>query len=92
MAQKKGITVEIGASTKGLDKALKDIRSQSRKIGRELYQVNRALKFNPDSVELWAQKQDILTERVEQTKEKLDVLKQAEKDMQKQYKLSLIHI
>ncbi|TDO77681.1 hypothetical protein DFR79_13213 [Halanaerobium saccharolyticum] len=86
MAQKKGITVEIGASTKGLDKALKDIRSQSRKIGRELYQVNRALKFNPDSVELWAQKQDILTERVEQTKEKLDVLKQAEKDMQKQYK------
>jgi len=86
VAQKKGITVEIGASTKGLDKALKDIRSQSRKIGRELYQVNRALKFNPDSVELWAQKQDILTERVEQTKEKLDVLKQAEKDMQKQYK------
>jgi len=82
----KGITVKIGAETKGLDKALKDIRSQSRKIGRELYQVNRALKFNPDSVELWAQKQDILTERVEQTKEKLDVLKQAEKDMQKQYK------
>jgi len=82
----KGIAVKIGADTKGLNKALKDIRSQSRKIGRELYQVNRALKFNPDSVELWAQKQDILTERVEQTKEKLDVLKQAEKDMQKQYK------
>ena len=82
----KGITVKVGADTKGLNKALKDIRSQSRKIGRELYKVNRSLKFNPDSVELWAQKQDILTERVEQTKEKLDVLKQAEKDMQKQYK------
>jgi phage-related minor tail protein len=82
----RGVTVEIGAETKGLNAALKDVRKESRKISRELYQVNRALKFNPDSVELWEQKQELLTGRIEETRKELDALKQAQDEIEKKFK------
>ena len=82
----RGVTVEIGAETKGLNAALKDVRKESRKISRELYQVNRALKFNPDSVELWEQKQELLTGRIEETRKELDALKQSQDEIEKKFK------
>lgn len=77
----KGITIEISGDTTKLDKALSDINKQTRAIDQELRQVNNALKFNPTSVTLWSNKQQLLTEKVGQTKTKLDALKKAQKKM-----------
>lgn len=82
----RGITIEIGAVTTGLDKALQDVNSKSRDINKELRDVNRLLKFNPKDTELLSQKQKLLGDQVSATKEKLDKLKQAESQVQEQFK------
>ena len=75
---------ETAGETTKLDKALKDIRNNTKSLDKELKQVDNALKFNPTSVELWAQKQTLLTQKVDETKKKLDVLKQAQAQMDAQ--------
>lgn len=77
----KGITIEFNGDTTKLDKALRQINKETRDIDKELKQVDKALKFNPTSVELWRQKQQLLTQKVEETKRKLDALKQAQAKM-----------
>lgn len=77
----KGITIEFNGDTTKLDKALRQINNETRAIDKELKQVDNALKFNPTSVELWRQKQDLLTKKVAETKTKLDTLKQAQAKM-----------
>ena len=77
----KGITIEFNGDTTKLDKALRQINKETRDIDKELKQVDKALKFNPTSVELWRQKQTLLTQKVEETKKKLDALKQAQQKM-----------
>lgn len=81
----KGITIEINAETKGLDKALQDVNKNSRDINKELRDVNKLLKFNPKDTELLAQKKKLLGDQVSTTKEKLDRLKQAEAEVQAQF-------
>ena len=75
----KGITIEIDGSTTKLQKALGDVNKTSRDLSKELTAVNRELKFNPGNSELIAQKQRILGESVENTKKKLEQLKEAHK-------------
>lgn len=77
----KGITIQFNGDTTRLDKALREINNSTRDLDKELKQVNSALKFNPTSVELWAQKQEILKQKVGETEKKLDALKQAQKQM-----------
>ena len=77
----KGITIEFRGDTTKLDKALRSVDKETRSIDKELRQVNKSLKFNPTSVELWKQKQQLLTQKVKETKDKLDLLKQAQKKM-----------
>lgn len=82
----KGITIEIGANTTGLSKALKEVDSKAYKIGGELRQVNKLLKFNPKDTKMLAQQQQVLGDQIGATKEKLDKLKEAEKQVQEQFK------
>ena len=42
----KGITIEIGGETKGLDKALADVNKKSRDLQKELKEVDKLLKFS----------------------------------------------
>ena len=77
----KGITIEFQGDTTKLDKALRQINNNTRSLDKELKQVDKALKFNPTSVELWRQKQQLLTQKVEETRKKLDALKQAQAQM-----------
>lgn len=77
----KGITIEFRGDTSKLDKSLRQINNETRSIDKELNQVNKSLKFNPTNVELWRQKQQLLTQKVSETKEKLDLLKQAQAQM-----------
>lgn len=81
----KGLTVEIGGDTTKLGKALENVNKKSRDLTSELGQVNRLLKMDPGNADLIAQKQQILAEAVENTRSKLDTLKEAEKQVQEQF-------
>ncbi|WP_143316865.1 phage tail tape measure protein [Clostridium sp. HBUAS56017] len=81
----KGITVEIGGNTAPLDNALKDINKTSSNLQSELNQVKKALKFDSSSTEMLSQKQKILTENISNTKKKLEILKEAEKQVEQQF-------
>ncbi|MFK4334378.1 phage-related minor tail protein [Bacillus sp. RC240] len=81
----KGITIEIGGETTGLQNALKDVNKHSNDLAKELKDVERLLKFNPGNVEALAQKQQLLTQQIENTTQKLDKLKAAEQQVQAQF-------
>ncbi|MEF9990236.1 MAG: hypothetical protein RR716_06985 [Christensenellaceae bacterium] len=81
----KGITIEIGGDTTKLGNALKDINSKSKSLQQELREVDRLLKFDPTNTTLLAQKQQILTQSVEETSRKLTLLKEAERQAQQQF-------
>lgn len=81
----KGLTVEIGGDTTKLGKALEDVNKKSSNLSSELGEINKLLKFNPGNTDLLAQKQKVLTEAIANTAEKLDKLKEAEKQVQKQF-------
>ena len=74
----KGIIVEIGGDTSGLQKALKNVNSATSSLTKELRGVNSLLKLDPTSTELVAQKQIILAQNIEETSEKLKILKEAQ--------------
>lgn len=77
----KGITIEFRGDTTKLDKALRQVNNETRTIDKELRNVDKALKFNPTSVELWRQKQQLLSQKINETKDKLDLLKQQQAAM-----------
>jgi len=77
----KGITIEFRGDTTKLDKALRQVNNETRAIDKELKNVDKALKFNPTSVELWRQKQQLLTQKISETKDKLDLLKKQQQAM-----------
>lgn len=77
----KGITIEFRGDTTKLDKALRQVNNETRKIDKELRNVDKALKFNPTSVELWRQKQQLLSQKISETKDKLQLLKQQQAQM-----------
>jgi phage-related minor tail protein len=86
VAKIKGITVQIGADTKGLEAALKDVNQSAGKLRSELREVERLLKFNPHDTELLAQKQKLLTDQVENTRAKLQQLRDVQEQVNEQFK------
>lgn len=80
-----GITIELDGEVTGLEKALKDVTTKSIDLQGELRDVDRLLKFDPGNVEALAQKQDILTKQIENTTEKLNRLKNAQDEVEKQF-------
>lgn len=77
----RGITIELGADTSGLSKALKGVNTEIGKTQKDLKDVERLLKLDPSNTELLAQKQKLLNDRVEETKTKLEALKQAQESI-----------
>ena len=55
----KGITVEIGGDTTGLDKALKGVNSTIKSSQSQLKDINILLKLDPTNTELLSQKQAV---------------------------------
>lgn len=82
----RGITIELGGDTSGLEKALQGVNKEISSTQKELKDVERLLKLDPTNTELLRQKHQLLGNQVAQTKEKLDSLKQAEKQAQDQFK------
>jgi len=77
----RGITIELGADTSGLSKALKGVNSEIKTTQKALKDVDRLLKLDPTNTELLQQKQRLLGDQVEQTSKKLNALKEAQKQV-----------
>ena len=92
MANKKikGITIQIGADTTGLDTALNGIEKKSKGTKSELAEVNRALKKAPESAELWKQKQELLAKAIQDSRDKVKLLEDAQEQVNQQFKDSKI--
>lgn len=73
----KGITVEIGGDTTGLNKALQGVNKEIKNTQSQLKDVEKLLKLDPGNTELLAQKHRLLGDAVSETKEKLATLKTA---------------
>ncbi|HEN0606401.1 TPA: phage tail tape measure protein [Streptococcus agalactiae] len=82
----KGITIEIGGDTQPLQDALKGVNKQASEATKELRQIDKALKFDTGNVTLLTQKQEVLAKQVETTKEKLATLRQAQSQVEAQFK------
>ena len=74
----KGITIEFNGETTKLGRAVNDINKKTRDLDNQLRSVDKALKFNPGNTELVAQKQQLLGQKVDETKNKLTALREAQ--------------
>ena len=75
----KGITVEIGGDTTKLQTALRGVNSEIKNTEAQLRDVNKLLKLDPGNTDLIAQKHKLLGQAVDETKEKLAALKEAQR-------------
>lgn len=84
MAEKiRGITIELGGDTSGLSQSLKDVNGEINNTQKQLKDVEKLLKLDPKNTELLRQKQKLLGNQINNTKGKLETLKQAQKTMDK---------
>ena len=74
-----GITIEIGGDTTKLQTALKGVDGQLKQTQTALKDINKLLKLNPANTELLTQKQKNLEKAIQQTKDRLKQLKDAQK-------------
>lgn len=81
----KGITIQIGGDTTGLNKALSGVNKEIGNTKKSLKDVERLLKLDPENVELLRQKQQLLSNQIADTTDKLEALKDAEKQVQEQF-------
>lgn len=82
----KGIKIEIDGDTQPLQKALKNVNKAATDASQELRQIDKALKFDTGNVTLLTQKQELLQKQVSTTKEKLETLRQAQSQVEQQFK------
>ena len=75
----RGITLEIGGDTSGLQTSLRKVNNGLTSTQKQLKDVERLLKLDPGNVDLLRQKQELLSRAVEKTGKKLDTLTDAQK-------------
>lgn len=82
----KGITIELNGDATGLSRAINSVNKSLRHTQSELKGVDTLLKFDPANVDLLRQKQELLSQSIEQTTAKLRQLRtvkqQADQTMQ----------
>ena len=81
MANIKGITIDIGGNTSKLEDALKNVNRVVYSTNNELKQLNQALRLDPKNTELLSQKQDVLKNNIKATTDRLNALKEAQRQM-----------
>lgn len=83
MASKKikGITIEIDGNTTKLGESLKSVEKAINSTNSELKDLNKALKLDPKNTELLAQKQELLSKNIQESTNKLNSLKEAQKQI-----------
>lgn len=78
-----GITIEIAGDATPLQKALKGIDKDLKATQSNLRDINKLLKFNPGNTELLTQKQKNLKNAIQETKNRLNELKDAQQGVSK---------
>ncbi len=81
----KGITVQIGGDTTGLDKALSGVNKEISNTQKQLKDVERLLKMDPGNTDLLRQKYELLNNQISDTESKLESLREAEVQVQEQF-------
>lgn len=81
----KGITIELNGDATGLQDALKGVNGSLGNTQRALSDVTKLLKLDPKNTALVEQKQKLLADAVEQTREKLDALESAQEQVQQAF-------
>ena len=76
----KGIVVEIGGDTSGLQNALKKVNSATASLSKELRGINSMLKLDPKNTDLLAQKQTVLKNNIKETTKYLEELKKTQQE------------
>lgn len=76
-----GITIEYSGNTTQLEAALRRVQSATKGVDKDLRAVNNALRFNPRSSELLAQKQQLLKNKIDTTKTSLEQFKSIQKQL-----------
>ena len=77
----KGITIDIEGNTTKLTDSLKNVDKTLKETQTKLKDVNKLLKMDPSNTELLRQKQELLGKAVNDTKKRLDELKEAQRQM-----------
>ena len=72
----KGLTIKFGGDTTGLQNALKQIQTETRKTNSDLREINKSLNFNPGNTTLLEQRVSALNKAYDDTKTKLDAYQQ----------------
>lgn len=83
----KGITIEINGDTSKLTTALINVDSEARNVRSSLRDIQDSLKYDKTKgPELAAQRQRELARAIENTKEKLEILKKGQAEMSEEFK------
>lgn len=80
----KGITISFRGETTQLDRALNNVKKEAKTTANELKQIDKAIKFNPTSVDAWKQKQIVLNKAITETREKLNLMRDGLRAMEAQ--------
>lgn len=89
MAGIKGITIEIGAKTSSVDRALKGIQESAGAVSRNLNLVKQDLKFEGgNSFAKMSDAAALAAQKVKSCDEKIQVLAKAAQENEKQFKLN----
>lgn len=82
----KGISIALGADFSAINKAVDGSDKKFRAMQTELRQVDKLLKFDPKNTELLAQKQKLLSESIQITKERLNAMQEAQDKVNQAFK------
>lgn len=81
----KGITVEIGAETKGFSAAIKELNTEARNLAKDLQNVEKSLKLNPGDIESVHSKLKLLGEIAGNSAKRVSSIEQAIDKLNAQY-------
>lgn len=83
----KGITIEINGDTSKLTTALKNVDDEAKIVRKSLRDIQDSLKYDKSKgPELAEQRQRELARAIENTKEKLEILKKGQAEMSEEFK------
>ena len=80
----KGITIELDGNATKLNKALSTVNKSANQTQRQLKNIEKALKFNPGNAQALATKFSLLSTKIAETREKLNLLKEASRQAAEQ--------
>lgn len=81
MAEIKGITIELNGDSSGLQKALREVRKETKGFEKELSYIDNSLKFNPRNVDLLKQKIAVLNDATKAGEKNIAEMKKALQQM-----------